>query len=291
MFVADGSHALCSKEDVDLSQLTPCSQEEADTRMFLHAHDAVRKGCSSVMLRTGDTDVLVIAVGLFYDMGIEELWLAFGTGSSYRYIAAHEIATALMPRKAHALLAFNAVTGCDVTSAFNGRGKKTAWDTWNAYEDVTEAFEELAISTEKISEQSEYILERFTILMYERTSGLDGINGARKELFTKKDRALENIPPAKDALVLHINRARIQTYTWKRALIKDPPQLDPAQFGWQHDGCSWTPVWTTLPQASNSCYELIKCGCKKACQARCKCVCAALKCTALCAWHLTFSFH
>ena len=89
-----------SKEDVDLSQLTACSQGEADTCMFLHAYDAVRKGCSRVMLRTGEPDVLVIAVGLFYDIGIE----TFGTGSSYQYIAAHEIATSLMPRKAHALL-------------------------------------------------------------------------------------------------------------------------------------------------------------------------------------------
>ena len=41
VFVTDGSHTLCSKEDVDLSKLKQCSQEQADMHMFLHAHDAV----------------------------------------------------------------------------------------------------------------------------------------------------------------------------------------------------------------------------------------------------------
>lgn len=38
-------------------------------------------------------------------------------------------------------------------------------------------------------------------------------------------------------------------------------------------------TWTTLPEASKSCYELISCGCKKGCVKRCKCKKAALQCT------------
>ena len=47
---------------------------------------------------------------------------------------------------------------------------------------------------------------------------------------------------------------------------------------------SWEPYWTSLPQASKTCRELIKCGCdvSKGCRARCKCVRSDLQCTALC---------
>ncbi len=35
-------------------------------------------------------------------------------------------------------------TGCDTTSAFRGRGKKSAWQAWQAYEEVTQTFTFLA---------------------------------------------------------------------------------------------------------------------------------------------------
>ena len=34
----------------------------------------------------------------------------------------------------------NAITGCDTVSAFNGRGKKAAWDVWDVFEKVTRSF-------------------------------------------------------------------------------------------------------------------------------------------------------
>ena len=44
----------------------------------------------------------------------------------------------------------------------------------------------------------------------------------------------------------------------------------------------WQPFWTTLPEASQSCYELIRCGCLKGCRGRCKCKKVELKSTVLC---------
>ena len=51
-------------------------------------------------------------------------------------------------------------------SSFPGIGKKTTWSNWNAYPEVTGAFEQLAIMTEGISEMSMDIIERFVVLMY-----------------------------------------------------------------------------------------------------------------------------
>ena len=45
---------------------------------------------------------------------------------------------------------------------------------------------------------------------------------------------------------------------------------------------SWKPVWSTLPEASKACSELLKCSCKKGCTGRCRCFKSDLKCTELC---------
>ena len=39
------------------------------------------------------------------------------------------------------------------------------------------------------------LLERFTVVLYDKASNVLNVNEARKEIFTKKNRTLENIPP------------------------------------------------------------------------------------------------
>lgn len=68
------------------------------------------------------------------------------------------------------------------------------------------------------------------------------------------------------------------------------PQLSPIQklpspsdWGWIVSADElWIPFWTALPEAAKSCKELVKCQCKKACRASCKCVKSSLTCTELC---------
>ena len=56
---------VLSNQDHDLGMLSPCSQEEGDTRVFLHVQDMLRNGIRIVKLRTVDTDVIVIRISLF----------------------------------------------------------------------------------------------------------------------------------------------------------------------------------------------------------------------------------
>lgn len=93
---------------------------KADTRMLLHAADCCKDVHKRVMIRTVDTDVLVIAVSLFHKIGAEKLWLEFSTGKHTRYISVHGIVHALGTEKAESLIAFHALTGCDQTSFFPG---------------------------------------------------------------------------------------------------------------------------------------------------------------------------
>ena len=101
--------------------------------MLLHASDVVKQGLKRIVLKTVDTDVVVLAVAAVPRLHNTQLWLAFGVGQHFRYIPAHEVATSLGPSKAMALPMFHAFTGCDTVSSFGSRGEKTAWETWMAY--------------------------------------------------------------------------------------------------------------------------------------------------------------
>ena len=46
----------------NIGRLAPCNHEEADTRMLLHVADAVQCGSTKMLLRTVDTDVLILAI-------------------------------------------------------------------------------------------------------------------------------------------------------------------------------------------------------------------------------------
>ena len=167
-------------------------------------------------------------------------------------------------------------------SSFATRGKKGAWDTWKTFEDVTSTFLSLSTAPADLADKHVAVLERYTILMYDRTSTLVEIDEVRQELFTKKGRTMDTIPPTKAALVQHIRRAVYQgVHCWGRATEAAPDLPSPKDWGWC-DAPNWKPLWTTLPEASASSRELLRCGCKQGCTGRCTCKKAALKCTALC---------
>ena len=55
---------VCNFPSKDTSQISPCNHEEADTRIILHVKDAVQTGMRQIMIRTVDTDVVVIAMSI-----------------------------------------------------------------------------------------------------------------------------------------------------------------------------------------------------------------------------------
>jgi hypothetical protein len=94
---------------------------------------------------------------------IGELWVAFGTGKHFRYIPVHAIAASFGPSKSQALPMFHAYIGCDTVSSFATRGKKTAWDTWKAFEEVTPTFVSLSTGPAVVSDADIAVLERYTM--------------------------------------------------------------------------------------------------------------------------------
>ena len=124
-------------------------------------------------------------------------------------------------------------------------------------------------------------IERFVVLLYDRSSECLRVDAARKDLFTRKGQSIDNTPPSSSAIQQHIKRAAYQEDIVGDRLLKNYKNHHHLVVG---VGGPWEPFWTALQQASESCAELINCGCKSenGCRGRCKCVKAALSCTALC---------
>ena len=72
-----GQNVLCTRVNRDGSTLSPCSHKEADTRMFIHVADAANQGFHRILLRTMDTDVVVLAVSVVILLEYTEIWITF----------------------------------------------------------------------------------------------------------------------------------------------------------------------------------------------------------------------
>ena len=197
IFITSGENVMSCGERV----MQSCNHEEADTRMIVHIVDALKDGAKSIFVRTVDTDVIVILVGHFHQLtvyGPLDIWVGFGMGKNYRCYHINDICRQLGEKKANALPLFHAFTGCDTTSSFSGRGKKTAWEAWKCYPEATDAFlymKENPFDTIEITSPHFKTFERLTVLMYDKSSSTLSVNESRRALFTKQNRNLEHIPP------------------------------------------------------------------------------------------------
>ena len=274
---------IISSKPIEKDELAPCNHEEADTRIFIHANHAAKGGMRKIVIRTVDTDVVVLAIANVHKLDVDELWIAFGVGKHMRYLPIHNITQSSLSREqCEALPFFHAVTGCDTVSFFAGKGKKTAFQAWKSFPDVTSVFQLLSSPKESISEEEMEKIERFIIIMYSRTCPLSNINDARQAIFAQGTKTIDHIPPTQASLVQHIRRATYQAgHVWGQSLVSVQQLPLPSQWGWQNNG-RWIPTWSTLPEASKACNELVHCGCKKACRGLCKCTKSNLPCTALC---------
>lgn len=65
------------------------------------------------------------------------------------------------------------------------------------------AFLELSNNPDNVCEECLRKLERFLVVLYDRTSTKMRVNGTRKQLFSQKTKSIESIPPTQAALNQH----------------------------------------------------------------------------------------
>ena len=122
--------AITRDSCVDVEDLKS-NQEEADTRMLLHArYSAGQCPEAKIVIQSLDTDVLVLSVAHFEDITSKKLWFRTGVKNRLRFVPVHDVCQNLSNRVLKALPAFHALTGCDTTSTLSGIGEKKPWNVF-----------------------------------------------------------------------------------------------------------------------------------------------------------------
>ena len=142
------------------------TREEADSRMFFHLTDVPTP--SNVVIRTADTDCLVIGLGCkpLYDASLK-IWLEVGLRSknTLRYINLNQLHESLGETLCNSLPAYHAFTGCDYTSSFCRKGKVKPFKMLQQDTDAQRAFFQLGTEM-NISENTIAAIQKYTCFMY-----------------------------------------------------------------------------------------------------------------------------
>ena len=176
--------------------------QEADTRVFLHVKDMARDGYKNLAIIKVDTDILILAISFFHELkvDVDELWVHFGAGKNRGFFRVHEIYNQIGEERARTMPFFHAMTGCDQVSFLSHVTKLSGWKVWKLFDGVTSVFVKLR-NQPSLNEAKDAMatLQRFTVLLYSRSSNVLTTNKCGKELFCK-GRAIDNITPTGAAL-------------------------------------------------------------------------------------------
>ena len=90
-------------------------------------------------------------------------------------------------------------------------------------DEITSWFKKLSsIATpDKISDGEFEVLEFFLVRLYSESYNTKKLNEARRILFFRDNKVIENIPPTKGALRQHVLRSVLQSLKSRQSLCKD----------------------------------------------------------------------
>ena len=104
--------------------------------MMVHATDAANHGYKTIMLKTVDMDVVVLATHVYSKLDLDAMWICFAVGEKTRFISIHDISHSLGPDKVAGLPLYHTFSGCNTVSGFCRIGTKTALSTWRKCNDI-----------------------------------------------------------------------------------------------------------------------------------------------------------
>ncbi len=210
-----------------------CTQEEADGRLLVHASHAASEGYQGTVICSEDTDVFVMSLA-FQDRIGAQLFQKCGTKNRRRIVDIQRIADSVGIDVCRSLIGMHAYTGCDSVSAFAGKGKARALKLLMSNSDHQETFIELGQEW-NLSQELLEKLEAFTCLLYAPKASTSQVNKLRYHLFCAKKGEIEShqLPPCKDCLTNHAQRANYQAGIWRRCLESNPQVPSPVGKGWK----------------------------------------------------------
>ena len=181
------------------------------------------------------------------------------------------------------LLPYHALTGCDSTSCFKGKGKKKGLDVLRGNQERYQSLRSLGDSLQ-IPQEVMKVCENFVCQLHQSDPVTTDINKVRYNLFCKHAKQNEGLPPCRDSLTQHVKRCNYQCVVWKSALVAKPDIPPPGGHGWIGTEDGLLPELMTQESAPKEVVELTTCRCKtsKCAKRQCKCAQRGLKCTPAC---------
>ena len=249
-------------------------QEEADTRIILHVQYAAITGSKRIIVRASDIDVVTLCIHYFSKIkGISELWI---WKSESEFIPVHQIVSAMGPKSVNTMMAFHAITGCDTTSRFYRKGKKTAFRSLKSNLPKTEGLCEIGtiVEDEIIPKRGYYAAKQLVLGMYSGGQSFANLNELSAHLYCSKDvKDLSVLPPTEDAFRHHMLRVQFQVIVWKTALETFPLIPSPLDYGWKEsEEGSLLPIYISSPNLPPDMKKKASCHCTKGqCTKRCPC--------------------
>ena len=165
--------------------------------------------------------------------------------------------------------------------------QEDAMAVWTALPELTQVLIDLTTAPAQVDEDAMQTIERFVILLYDRTSTSTDVimNKARCKLFARMNN-VQLIPPTSAAFKQHVRRAVYQGgHVWARLCFLHqhcPPR--PTGVESRRASRRTSPTGQhSLRHPRSAERELVSCKCQKACTKKCKCKKAKLECTQLCA--------
>ena len=235
------------------------NHEEGDTKIVLHLLNIAssRSEDATITVRSPDTDVFVILLKYSSDVK-QRILFDTGVGDKRRLIDVKKVAEIVGKDICSVLPSLHAFTGCDTTSAFVRKGKLAPLKTLQRNPKFVSTFAQLGV-TVQIPPHVLLDLEEFVCILYRgRSSRTADINKLRFEKFQERFDAssellscyegidMSLLPPCRDSLRMHVQRANYQALVWNTAHKQKPDIPSPVGNGWKKaaDGHRLKIEWT-----------------------------------------------
>ena len=265
--------------------------EEADNRIIAHIDDLIDKGHKSVVVRTGDSDIIVILLSYLEHFLTKEsdldIFVEIKTSGKRRIFDMVKCYSSLGKNVCKAFPFFHCFTGADSTTSFFKISKKVWFASWMKFpffDELCKVFIQMSYCPMKnVVINSQQIIQQFVVFTYspENLNQLD-INELRMHLFEKKSSCdLRCLPPSSNALELHCSRSAYQSgWIWGNTLSQNVSP-SPTSWGWFVEKENLKLLWTSVSDESLE-KAITICHCRTAKCNACKCAKLTLKCLTYC---------
>ena len=190
-------------------------------------------------------------------MRCQKLWMKYVISTKRKYILMHIICQPLplSHNDRINIIPFQAITGCHTMSYFSAHGKKVFCLNPTILKNIGVG----NLQEETCPTAAIFICSVYNVPEQKRCD-------AATLILFRECRSPETLPPRRDALQLHIQRAHYQSLVRRQADCRISSLPSPAVMRWTRDGENMSQKLMSLPPVPDACTEFVTCGCTIGCK-------------------------